>query len=133
MEGYDHSKLVYSARWYDIRALILAGSIALIVGLGIAALATFVDYRTERGEYHEGQRGLYVNGTYIEGSGGCPFALKRAVQESAPTMFGFGIRIKLVPYETSDLDRLLARQKSERWVCGSVVMPCGGAIISRWR
>jgi hypothetical protein len=118
VERYDHSKLVYSARWYDFRALILAGSIALIVWLGIAALATFVDYRTERGEYHEGHRDLYVSGTHIEGSGGFPFALKRSVQESAPTMFGFGIRIKLVPYETAEVDKLIERLDHDKFRCG---------------
>jgi hypothetical protein len=131
VEGYDHSKLVYSARWYDVRALILAGSLALLVGLGIAALTTFAGDRLERRDYAGNNRHLYVSGRFIEGSGARPMALKEGNESPAPTMFGFGIRIKLVPYETSDLDKLLARQKRERWVCGGVIMPCGGVVFQK--
>jgi hypothetical protein len=133
MYEVEKTTLVYSARWYDIRALILASSVTLIVGLGIAALAIFVNDRLERRGYARNNTHLFVNGRYIEGRGARPFALTEPDQRSAPTMFGFGIRIKLVPYQTRDIEKLVARQERGRWVCGGVIMPCGGAVFQKNR
>ncbi|MFZ1682501.1 MAG: hypothetical protein WAU88_00075 [Candidatus Zixiibacteriota bacterium] len=123
MDEVEKTTLVYSARWYDVRALILAGSLALVVGLGIAALTTFVGDRLERRDYAGNNKHLYVSGRFIEGSGAVPMALKEGNESPAPTMFGFGIRIKLVPYETRDVEELVKRLSNGNLRCGYVGLP----------